>query len=202
MRHLGAMEEWMLDRPQACQKTLNVLHLATHCPKCTKVVHIALTSTSLLKPSFLFKFQSSLVKKPWRPHHRDVVMEAAKTVLGLKKMQAPKLVWWKQECHWSLSTRKTKPDLRDARVIALNENKGTHTHWLWEWERKIFFPTVGTIHAHIMVNRLLSSVSENSLPESQCGFCPDQSMFTVWHKLCLPSPEAQWNSPFYQAEGI
>uniref|UniRef100_A0A5F8GYV1 Reverse transcriptase domain-containing protein n=1 Tax=Monodelphis domestica TaxID=13616 RepID=A0A5F8GYV1_MONDO len=74
------------------------------------------------------------------------------------------------------------PELRDASIIALYKNKVTRTA-CDNYRGISLLSTAGKILAHVILNRLLSSVSEQNLPESQCGFRPDCStidmVFTV-----------------------
>uniref|UniRef100_K7E252 RNA-directed DNA polymerase n=1 Tax=Monodelphis domestica TaxID=13616 RepID=K7E252_MONDO len=74
------------------------------------------------------------------------------------------------------------PELRDASIIALYKNKGTRAA-CDNYRGISLLSTAGKILARIILNRLLSSVSEQNLPESQCGFRPDCStidmVFTV-----------------------
>uniref|UniRef100_K7E3Q4 RNA-directed DNA polymerase n=1 Tax=Monodelphis domestica TaxID=13616 RepID=K7E3Q4_MONDO len=66
------------------------------------------------------------------------------------------------------------PELRDASIVALYKNKGTRA--ACDNYRDIsLLSTAGKILAHVILNRLLSSVSEQNLPESQCGFRLDRS---------------------------
>uniref|UniRef100_A0A5F8H7Z0 Reverse transcriptase domain-containing protein n=1 Tax=Monodelphis domestica TaxID=13616 RepID=A0A5F8H7Z0_MONDO len=74
------------------------------------------------------------------------------------------------------------PELRDASIVALYKNKGSRA--ACDSYRGIsLLSTAGKILARVRLNRLLSSVSEQNLPESQCGFRPDHStidmVFTV-----------------------
>uniref|UniRef100_A0A5F8H9R7 RNA-directed DNA polymerase n=1 Tax=Monodelphis domestica TaxID=13616 RepID=A0A5F8H9R7_MONDO len=74
------------------------------------------------------------------------------------------------------------PKLRDASIVALYKNKGSPA--ACDNYRSIsLLSTTGKILARVILNRLLLSVSEQNLPESQCGFQPDRStidmVFTV-----------------------
>uniref|UniRef100_K7DZQ5 Reverse transcriptase domain-containing protein n=1 Tax=Monodelphis domestica TaxID=13616 RepID=K7DZQ5_MONDO len=74
------------------------------------------------------------------------------------------------------------PELRDASIIALYKNKGSGAA-CGNYRGISLLSTAGKILARVILNRLLSSVSEQNLPESQCGFWPDRStidmVFTV-----------------------
>uniref|UniRef100_A0A5F8GN97 RNA-directed DNA polymerase n=1 Tax=Monodelphis domestica TaxID=13616 RepID=A0A5F8GN97_MONDO len=73
-------------------------------------------------------------------------------------------------------------ELRDASIVVLYKNKGTRTA-CDNYRGISLLSTAGKIFARVILNRLLSSVSEQNLPESQCGFRPDRStidmVFTV-----------------------
>jgi len=73
-------------------------------------------------------------------------------------------------------------ELRDASIVALYKNKGTRAA-CGNYRGISLLSIAGKILARVMLNRLLSSVSEQNLPESQCGFRPDRStidmVFTV-----------------------
>uniref|UniRef100_A0A5F8G576 RNA-directed DNA polymerase n=1 Tax=Monodelphis domestica TaxID=13616 RepID=A0A5F8G576_MONDO len=66
------------------------------------------------------------------------------------------------------------PELRDASIIALYKNKGSRAA-CDNYSGISLLSTAGKILTHVILNRLLSSVSEQNLPESQCGFRPDRS---------------------------
>ena len=74
------------------------------------------------------------------------------------------------------------PELRDASIVALYKNKGPRDA-CGNYRGISLLSIAGKILARIMLNRLLSSISEQNLPESQCGFRPDRStidmVFTV-----------------------
>uniref|UniRef100_A0A5F8H1G2 RNA-directed DNA polymerase n=1 Tax=Monodelphis domestica TaxID=13616 RepID=A0A5F8H1G2_MONDO len=66
------------------------------------------------------------------------------------------------------------PELRDASIVALYKNKGSRAA-CDNYRGISLLSTAGKILARVILNRLLSSVSEQKLPESQCGFRPDRS---------------------------
>uniref|UniRef100_A0A5F8G352 Reverse transcriptase domain-containing protein n=1 Tax=Monodelphis domestica TaxID=13616 RepID=A0A5F8G352_MONDO len=74
------------------------------------------------------------------------------------------------------------PELRDASILALYKNEGARAA-CDNYRGISLLSTAGKILARVILNRLLSSVSEQNLPESQCGFRPDCStinmVFTV-----------------------
>uniref|UniRef100_K7E0P4 RNA-directed DNA polymerase n=1 Tax=Monodelphis domestica TaxID=13616 RepID=K7E0P4_MONDO len=74
------------------------------------------------------------------------------------------------------------PELRDASIVALYKNKGSRAA-CDNYRGISLLSTAGKILACVILNRLLSSFSEQNLPESQCGFRPDHStidmVFTV-----------------------
>uniref|UniRef100_A0A5F8GML3 Reverse transcriptase domain-containing protein n=1 Tax=Monodelphis domestica TaxID=13616 RepID=A0A5F8GML3_MONDO len=74
------------------------------------------------------------------------------------------------------------PELRDASIVALYKNKGSRAS-CDNYRGISLLSTAGKILSHVILNILLSSVSEQNLPELQCGFRPDRStinmVFTV-----------------------
>uniref|UniRef100_A0A5F8GWT4 RNA-directed DNA polymerase n=1 Tax=Monodelphis domestica TaxID=13616 RepID=A0A5F8GWT4_MONDO len=66
------------------------------------------------------------------------------------------------------------PELRDASIIALYKNKGSRAA-CDNYRGISLLCTARKILARVILNRLLSSVSEQNLPESQCGFQPDRN---------------------------
>ena len=78
--------------------------------------------------------------------------------------------------------KKIPPDFHDATVVTLFKNKGSQADS--ENHRGIFLLSIaGKILARIMLNRLIPSVAEKNLPESQRGFRHNRSttdmIFTV-----------------------
>ena len=73
-------------------------------------------------------------------------------------------------------------DFRDATIVALFKNKGSRAD-CGNHRGISLLSTAGKIRAHIMLNRLIPSVAEKNLPESQCGFLRNHSttdtIFTV-----------------------
>ena len=73
-------------------------------------------------------------------------------------------------------------ELRDASIVALYKNKGSRSV-CGNYRGISLLSIAGKILARVMLNRLLTSVSEQNLPESQCGFRRDRStidmVFTV-----------------------
>ena len=73
-------------------------------------------------------------------------------------------------------------DLCDATIVALFKNKGTRTD-CGNYRGISLLSIAGKILARIILNRLIPSVAEKNLPESQCGFRRNRSatdmIFTV-----------------------
>ena len=73
-------------------------------------------------------------------------------------------------------------DLRDATIVALYKNKGSRSD-CGSYRGISLLSIAGKILARIILNRLISSVAEKNLPESQCGFRLNRStvdmVFTV-----------------------
>lgn len=73
-------------------------------------------------------------------------------------------------------------DLRDAAIVALYKNKGSKAD-CGNYRGISLLSTAGKILARILLNRLIATVSEDNLPEAQCGFRPGRStidmVFTV-----------------------
>ena len=73
-------------------------------------------------------------------------------------------------------------DLRDASIVALYKNKGTRAA-CGNYRGISLLSIAGKILARVMLNRLLTSVTEQHLPESKRGFRPNRStidmVFTV-----------------------
>ena len=64
-------------------------------------------------------------------------------------------------------------DFRDALIVSLYKNKGSKADC--ENYRGISLLSIaGKIFARVILNRLIT-VSENNLPEAQCGFRPGRS---------------------------
>ncbi|KAI8515959.1 hypothetical protein Bbelb_067720 [Branchiostoma belcheri] len=76
------------------------------------------------------------------------------------------LTIWETECMPS--------DLRDATIIALYKNKGQKSD-CGNYRGISLLSIAGKILARILLNRLISNVSESNLPEAQCGFRPGRS---------------------------
>ena len=73
-------------------------------------------------------------------------------------------------------------DLRDATIVALYKNKGAKADCS-NYRGISLVSIAGKIHARILLNRLIENISEDNLPEAQCGFRPGRStidmVFTV-----------------------
>lgn len=65
-------------------------------------------------------------------------------------------------------------EFRNATVISLFKNKGSKTDCS-NYRGISLLSIAGKILARVMVNRLVSHVSEDNLPETQCGFRPNRS---------------------------
>ena len=75
-------------------------------------------------------------------------------------------------CIWK---EETMPhDFRDATVVSLYKKKGNKSD-CGNYRGISLLSTAGKILAQVILNRLISAVSEESLPESQCGFRPGRS---------------------------
>ena len=73
-------------------------------------------------------------------------------------------------------------DFRDATIVALYKNKGSKSD-CGNYRGISLLSIAGKILARILLNRLIENVSEDNLPEAQCGFRPGRStvdmIFTV-----------------------
>ena len=73
-------------------------------------------------------------------------------------------------------------DLRDVTIVTLFKNKATRAD-CGNYRGISLLSIAGKILARILLNRLIPSVAEKNLPESQCGFCRNRSttdmIFTV-----------------------
>ena len=73
-------------------------------------------------------------------------------------------------------------DFRDATIVSLYKNKGSRTD-CGNYRGISLLSIAGKILARVILNRLIASVSEQNLPETQCGFRPNRStvdmIFTV-----------------------
>ncbi|XP_029766781.1 uncharacterized protein LOC112117806 [Terrapene carolina triunguis] len=65
-------------------------------------------------------------------------------------------------------------DLRDATIVSLFKNKGSKAE-CGKYRGISLLSVGGKIIARIILNRLIASISEAKLPESQCGFRPGRS---------------------------
>lgn len=65
-------------------------------------------------------------------------------------------------------------DIRDTTIVALYENKGSKSDCS-NYRGISLLSIAGKILAGILVNRLITNVSESNLPEIQCGFWPVHS---------------------------
>ena len=74
------------------------------------------------------------------------------------------------------------PDLPNATIISQYKNKNTKAD-CGNYRGISLLSVAGKIPSHIILNRLISTISEESLPDSQCGFQPDRNnigmIFTV-----------------------
>ena len=63
-----------------------------------------------------------------------------------------------------------------------NKNKGTRAD-CGNYRAISLLPVADKILSHIILNRLILTISEESLPDSECGLCPNRStidmIFTV-----------------------
>ena len=73
-------------------------------------------------------------------------------------------------------------DFRDATIVCLFKNKGNKSD-CGNYRGISLLSIAGKILARIILNRLINTISEDSLPEAQCGFRPGRStvdmIFTV-----------------------
>ena len=73
-------------------------------------------------------------------------------------------------------------DLRDATIVALYKNKGAKAD-CGNYRGISLLSIAGKTLARILLNRLIENISEDNLPEAQCGFRPGRStidmVFTV-----------------------
>jgi len=65
-------------------------------------------------------------------------------------------------------------EFRDATIVSLYKNKGSKSD-CGNYRGISLLSTAGKILARIILNRLITSVSEANLPEAQCGFRPNRS---------------------------
>jgi hypothetical protein len=65
-------------------------------------------------------------------------------------------------------------EFRDATIVSLYKNKGSKSD-CGNYRGISLLSIAGKIMARIILNRLIPTVSENNLPEAQCGFRPDRS---------------------------
>ena len=65
-------------------------------------------------------------------------------------------------------------ELRDATIVALFNNKGARTD-CGNYRGISLLSIAGKILARILLNSLVGNISENNLPEPQCGFRPGRS---------------------------
>ena len=75
-------------------------------------------------------------------------------------------------CCWEQG--KLPGDLRDAIVITLYKNKGVKTNCANYWGITLLSST-GKILARVLLNRLVPTIAEDHLPETQCGFRANRS---------------------------
>ena len=75
-------------------------------------------------------------------------------------------------CAWEEETM--PQDFRDAIFVSLYKNKGSKSD-CGNYRGISLLSVAGKILAQVILNRLLSVVSEASLPESQCGSRPGRS---------------------------
>ena len=72
---------------------------------------------------------------------------------------------------------------RDATVVLVFKNKCSKAD-CGNYQGISFLSIVGKILAHVILNCLIPSISENNLPESQCGFHPDCSTIDMVFAVC------------------
>ena len=65
-------------------------------------------------------------------------------------------------------------EFRDATIVSLYKNKGSKSD-CGNYRGISLLSIAGKILARIILNRLITSVSEANLPEAQCGFRPNRS---------------------------
>ena len=65
-------------------------------------------------------------------------------------------------------------DFRDATVVPLFKNKGSRAG-CGNYRGISLLSIAGKILARVILNRMIDSVAENTLPDSQCGFRPGRS---------------------------
>ena len=75
-------------------------------------------------------------------------------------------------------------NLRDTTIVTLYKNKGSKAD-CGNHKGITLLSNAGEILARILLNRFTSNISEDKLPEAQCGFRPGRStidmVFTVRH---------------------
>ncbi|XP_062841273.1 uncharacterized protein LOC134300780 [Trichomycterus rosablanca] len=65
-------------------------------------------------------------------------------------------------------------EFRNAKIVSLHKNKGSKSD-CGNYRGISLLSTAGKILARVILNRLISNISEVNLPESQCGFRPGRS---------------------------
>ena len=62
-------------------------------------------------------------------------------------------------------------DFRDATIVPLSKNKGSRED-CGNYRGRSLLSIAGKILERVILNRMIDSVAENTLPDSQCGFRP------------------------------
>ena len=72
-------------------------------------------------------------------------------------------------------------DFKDATIVPFFKNKGSKADIVNYWSISLLSVAgnCGMILAHVLLNHLFTSISEENLPEAQCGFCPDHSTINM-----------------------
>lgn len=73
-------------------------------------------------------------------------------------------------------------EFTDATIVSLYKNRGSKSDYGIDWGISLS-SIAGKILVHIILNPLISSISEN-LPEAQCGFYLGQSTINMIFAFC------------------
>ena len=74
----------------------------------------------------------------------------------------------------SRKKRMTPKKFRNATVVSLFKNRGSKTD-CGNYRGISLLSVAGKILARVILNRLITNISEENLPEAQCGFRPNRS---------------------------
>ena len=75
-------------------------------------------------------------------------------------------------CIWD--TEVIPNELKDANIIPIFKREGDKADCT-NWRGISLMSIAGKVLSRILLNRLIKSIAEDILPESQCGFCEERS---------------------------